>query len=69
MPTIELLAVNWERPDDRSVVLRTVTSYSSSPTDLNQTGAWLRAETPSCDGYQIKGDDGQVLIVYRERSL
>lgn len=68
MPTIELLAVDWERPD-QSKVLQTIPSNSSSPTSLNQTAARLLAETPSCDGYQVKNDDGQVFIVYREKNL
>ena len=68
MPTIELLAVNWDRPD-RSKVLKTVPSNSLSPADLNQTARGLLAETPSCDGYQVKDDQGQAVIVYYEKKL
>lgn len=68
MPTIELLAVNWDQPA-RSTVLQTIPSRSSSPTDLNQTARLLLAETALCDGYEVKDDRGQVFIVYRERNL
>lgn len=64
MPTIELLTVDWDQPD-RSRVLQTIPTNSSSPTDLNQVAARLMAETPSCDGYLVKDDLGEPFIVYR----
>jgi hypothetical protein len=68
MPTIELLSVDWDDPR-RSQVRRTLPSNSSSPTDLNQTAARVLAETPSCDGYWVKDDAGEVFITYYQRKL
>ncbi|MBZ0161343.1 MAG: hypothetical protein K8H74_01375 [Notoacmeibacter sp.] len=68
MNSIELLAVNWDRPDDSSV-LRTIQTNSSSPADLNLVARQQMAEDASCDGYRIKDDEGGVFIVYREKKL